>query len=116
MVPLGAGNAANDRAFVGVRAAVVEIGERVADAHDGAGLRVQLGDRAGIGRRHLDDGLVGFDRDKRLIDDDMIAGRDMPGDDFGFAQSFAEIGQVEGLHVKWTARRAASTMSFSPGM
>jgi hypothetical protein len=49
----------------------------------------------------------------------------MPGDDLGFLQAFAEIGQIEALHrcgspaaaqAKASARRAAATIRASLGM
>ena len=43
--------------------------------------------------------LFGLDRDQRLIDDDVVALGDVPGDDLRLLQAFAEIGKVERAHV-----------------
>ena len=51
--------------------------------------------RAAPGRRHLDHGLVGFDRQERLIGDDVVALVDQPGDDFSLFETLAEIRQRE---------------------
>ena len=96
--------------------AIVEFGELLADRDDVAGLAVQRRDAARIGRRDFHHRLVGFDRDERLIDHDVVADGDVPVDDFDFVQAFAEIGEVEDLHEKLTTRRAASTICFSLGI
>ncbi len=111
------GHRADDgAAILLLRRAIVELGELLADGDDVAGLAVQRRDAARIGRGHFDHGLVGFDRDERLIDDDVVADGDVPVDDLDFVQAFAEIGEVENLHEKLTTRRAASTICFSLGM
>ena len=80
------------------QAALVEIDERRADLDALARLGEQPRDPARLRRGHLDHRLLGLDRDERLIGDDMVAFRDMPGDDLGLLQPFAEIGQREGAH------------------
>ena len=88
-------------------------------AHDGAGIglgrvgerdqgrpglddvahgTVQLGDEPGMRGRDLDHGLVGLDRDERLVGHDVIALADVPGDDLGLLQALAEIRQVKDAH------------------
>jgi hypothetical protein len=50
------------------------------------------------GRGHLDDRLVGLDRDHRLVGGEGVAGLDVPLDDGRLLEAFAEIGQVEDAH------------------
>jgi hypothetical protein len=56
---------------------------------------------AALRRGDLDDGLVGLDRHQRLVDDDVIALVDMPGDDLRFFETFAEIRQHELTHASF---------------
>ena len=79
--------------------AFLEFDERRTDLDPLAGIDEQARDAARLRRWHFDDRLFGLDRDERLVGDDMIAFGDMPGDDLGFLQSFAEIGQREGAHA-----------------
>ena len=58
----------------------------------------QMRDAAAPGRRNLDHGLVGLDRNQRLIRHHMIAFVDMPADDLSFFEAFAEIRQYELAH------------------
>src|SRR5436309_3389783 len=48
---------------------------------------------AALRGRHLDNGLVGLDRNERLVDDDVIALIHMPADDLRFLEAFANIGK-----------------------
>ena len=59
----------------------------------------QVRDAAAPGRGHFDDRLVGFNRNERLIGDDMVALVDVPGHDLGFFKTFAEIRQCELAHA-----------------
>ena len=76
----------------------------------------QFLDPAGARRRHVDDCLGGFHRDQGLAGFDLVAGSNVPFDDFGVRQPLAEIGKFEDVHrysmVSWTASR----MRFTPGM
>ena len=78
---------------------LLEFEERRADLHVLAGLGKELRDPARLGRGNFHDRLLGLDRHQRLVDDDMIAFRDMPGDEFGLLQPLAQIGQAERRHV-----------------
>ena len=49
-------------------------------------------------RRHFNHGLVGLDRDKRLIRNHVIPFVHVPGHDLGLFEAFAEIGQQELPH------------------
>ena len=88
---------ADDGAGVGLRG-IGECYQRRSGLDDVADRRVQPGDEPGIGGRDLDHGLVGLDRDQRLVGDDVIALADMPGDDLGFLEALAQIRQVEDAH------------------
>ena len=48
--------------------------------------------------RDLDHGLVGLDRNERLVGHDVIALADVPGDDLCLLQALAEIRQVKDAH------------------
>ena len=64
----------------------------------------QARDAAAPRRRDLDHGLVGLDRHQRLIDDDVIALVDVPGDDLRLFEAFAEIRQHELAHGEFPHR------------
>ena len=80
--------------------------------------RAERGDVSAVRRRDLDHGLVGFDRDQRLVGDDVVARRHVPLHDLGVAQALAEIGQPEfGVaHVYRMTSRAAARMRSREGM
>src|SRR5204863_6723118 len=61
-------------------------------------LDAQPGDLPVLRRWHLDDRLLGLDRDERLIGHYMIALADMPRDQLGLLQAFAEIRQHKRAH------------------
>ena len=84
----------HDGAGVGL-GSVGERDQRRPGLDDVAHGTVQLGDQPGMRRRDLDHGLVGLDRDQRLVGHDVIALADVPGDDLGLLQALAEIRQVE---------------------
>ena len=67
--------------------------QRSADLHKIAFAAEQAGDAAALRGRHLDNGLVGLDRNERLVDDDVIALIHMPADDLRFLEAFAKIGK-----------------------
>jgi hypothetical protein len=71
---------------------VLEFYQRIAHAQARTRLDQQPSDMTGVRRGYVDHRFVGFDRHQRLIGDDMIAGGDVPDDDLGFLQAFAEIG------------------------
>jgi hypothetical protein len=50
------------------------------------------------GRRDLDDRLFRFDCEQRLIGYDVIAFPNVPSDNFGLAQAFAKVREVERSH------------------
>jgi hypothetical protein len=51
-----------------------------------------------LGRGDLDYGLLGLDRQQRLVGDDMIALGDVPRYDLGLAEALAEVRQIERGH------------------
>ena len=94
---------------------LIEVDQGRPHRHDVARLGVQLGDASGMGRRYLDDRLVGLHRQQRLLVDHLIADGDVPVDDLGFLEALPQVGQVEPFHAKATAPRAASKMRASLG-
>jgi hypothetical protein len=60
---------------------------------------VQCGDRAGVGRRHLDDALRGLDLGDRLVDTHDVADCDEPLHERGLGQSLTQVGQPEDLRA-----------------
>jgi hypothetical protein len=62
-----------------------------------AGLAVQLGDLAGVGRGHLDHGLGGLHRHHGLVQHHGVAFLHQPLDDFRVRQAFAEVGEMKSL-------------------
>ena len=84
---------------------------------DIAGLAGQRQHFAGERRGHIDHGLGGFHRHQRCVQTDHIADLDMPFDDFGVRQAFAQIRQMEGFycaHGQLAARvRLAAATIFS---
>ena len=56
---------------------------------------MQLKDRAGEGRGHLDDGLVRLDLAQRLVDLDLIALLDGPADDLALGDPFTDVRKPE---------------------
>ncbi len=92
-----------------------EADQRPADAHDLARLGEQLFNSSRLRRRNLHDRLRRFDRDERLIGRDLLARGDMPLDELGLLQSFAEIGKTKDVHadasiVSRTAAAMRSTL------
>ena len=69
--------------------------ERIADVDRLALPRVQFGDDARVRRRKLDEGLGGLHLGDDLVELDGIPFGDAPGDDVGFGQALAEVGQPE---------------------
>ena len=59
---------------------------------------MQRTDDAGHGRRHLHDGLGGFNSHHGLVDRDAVTDRHVPAHDLRFLQSLTEIGQMESSH------------------
>ena len=89
---------ADHRSSVRVRA-LLEVEERRADLHVLAGRGKKLRDPARLRRGDFHHRLLGLDRHERLVDDDMIAFRDMPRDELGLLQPLAQIRQAERRHV-----------------
>ena len=78
---------------------VIEFNDWRADIHSLIHRGQQMFDVAGARRGNLDHRLFGFDRNQRRVGDHVIAFRDVPGDDFGVLQTFAQIGEVEDGHA-----------------
>jgi len=72
------------------------------DRHLIADLTRQFDHGARNRRFHLDRRLVGHHVGDRLILLDAVAELDVPGDDFGLGDAFADVGQAEGetSHVR----------------
>jgi hypothetical protein len=58
----------------------------------------QARDAAALRRGYLDHGLVGLDRKQRLVDHDVIAFVDVPGNYLRLFEAFAEVGEIELAH------------------
>ena len=106
---------AHDGTLVHIFAGVY-LQQRRSGFDDIAGFGQQGFHGAGIGRRNLDDGLVGFHRHQRLVRDDVIALGHLPGHDFSLGQALAEIGKVEYGHENSITLRTASSIRALPGM
>jgi hypothetical protein len=97
------------RAWIGFRP-LRERHERRSDLYQVALGAEQAGDASALGRGDLHHRLVGLDRHQRLVGDDVVALRDVPGDDLGLLEALAEVGQEElahgepptaSVHSKW---------------
>jgi hypothetical protein len=73
--------------------------QRGADLDALADVAVELVDDARVRRGDLHQRLLGLDLDERLVQLDLFAFLDEPGDDLGFLQPFAEIGKLELAHL-----------------
>jgi hypothetical protein len=65
-------------------------------------------DDTGERGRDFDDGLRGFDGEHRVVGVDPVARFDVPADDFGFGESFAQVWKIEDFHARppgWRGRR-----------
>ena len=93
---LARGHVADHRASVLARP--LEADERRAEVHDVARASEELLDLARPRRGNLDHRLRGLDGDERLVGLDVVAGGDVPLDDLGLLQSFAQVGQLECFH------------------
>ena len=78
----------------------IEIDERRAGRHDVTDGAVQRRDDTAVGHRHLDHRFGRFHRQHRLVDQNAIARLDVPFEDFGLGQSFAQIRKPECAHVR----------------
>ncbi len=70
--------------------------------------RQQLDDRAGVGARQFDDGLLGLHLDEDLVQGHLVADGHVPCHELGVGEPFTEVGQYEvpgGVH----GRRQRST-------
>ena len=77
----------------------------------------ERGDGARMGRRNLNDGLIGLYRHQRLAGDHVITRRDVPAHDLGALQSLPQVGQIEYPHQSNSIRaRAAPATVSAPGM
>ena len=88
---------ADDRAGICLRP-LGELDERRAHLDHVALGTEQPGDAAAARRGHLDHGLVGLHRHQRLVGHHVVALGDVPSDDLGLLQAFAEIRQQELAH------------------
>ena len=61
-------------------------------------------------RRNLDRRLVGHDVGHRLVFCDLVSHRDMPGDEFGFDDAFAQIGHFDDVvgHDQFSITRCSA--------
>lgn len=92
------------------RRALVEVHERGARRDDIPRVPVDARDPARPWRRDLDDGLVGLNREKRLVGHHVISRRHVPGDDLGLLEALTEVGQRERPHAYSRTSRAAARM------
>ena len=107
---------AHDGSGIGVLRAL-ETHQRSAYVHDIVRLTEELLDAPGLRRWDLDDRLVGFHRDERLVDTDFVALLDMPLDDLRLLHAFTEIGQLEDFgHAYSSAFLAASMIRSTLGI
>ena len=79
-----------------------------------AGGTKQVSNHSGLGGGYFDDRLGGLYRNQNLVSFDLITFLNMPFDDLGLGQAFAQIGQFEIFHpeysmVSLTAMRMSST-------
>ena len=98
-----------------VRGTLGKVDEGVTDLDDVSDRAVQLGDSATPRGWDLDHGLVGLDRDERLVGHDAVADRDVPRDDLGFMQTLAQVGQDERSHAYSKTLRAAAAIRRRSG-
>ena len=110
----GVGDGADDPGELG-RGTLGKVDERVTDLDDVADRAMQLGDPATPRGGDLDDGFVGLDRDERLVGHDAVADRDVPRDDLGLVQTFAQVGQDERSHAYSRTLRAAAAIRRRSG-
>ena len=87
---------ADDRSSIGRVARKAD--QRRTHPHHLALRREQLLDAAGEGRRNVHHRLVGLHRHHRRVGGNVVAGLDVPLDDLGFLQAFAEVGKIEDFH------------------
>ena len=80
-------------------AADVDRDDRRADVCGGAFGHQQIGHGARVRARQLDHRFRRFDLDDDLVDDDLVAGVDVPPDDVGLGQAFSDIRELELLEI-----------------
>ena len=73
----------------------LDLDQHAADREHVADLAGQLGDRPRDGRFHFDRCLVGHHVGELLVFLDAVADLDVPCDDFGLGNAFANVGQLE---------------------
>lgn len=69
--------------------------QRLTCADGVTGVRMEADDASGVRAGEFDDGLRGLDLDDHLIDVDLIADLDLPGDQLRLGEAFAEVGKDE---------------------
>jgi hypothetical protein len=92
--------------------------ERSADRHLIADFAREFDDDAGHRRLHLDGGLVGHHVGDRRVFLDAVADGDVPGNDLGLGNAFADVGQLEGEaghYASFMIFLRASPMRTGPG-
>ena len=106
--------AALGRAFVSRR---LDLHQHRADRDLVADLACQFGDRARDRAFHFDRRLVGHHVGQLLILADDIANLDVPGDDFGLGNAFADVGELElvGSHYDSMTFLRAFFIRIGPG-
>ena len=83
--------------------ALGKLDQRRADFHEITLGPEQPRDAAAPRRRHFNHGLVGLDRDERLVRNHVIPLVHVPGDDLGLLETFAKIRQHELSHEMCSA-------------
>ena len=95
-VRFGDGRGGRRRGVIGItRPLDLELHQRTAHRHHGAGFAVQGDDLAADRGGDLDRGLVGHDVGDDLVLGDGVADLDVPSDQFGLGGAFAHVGQFE---------------------
>ena len=100
----------------GCLVAGVDHDDRGPDVDRGALLDQDLGDRAGPRDRQLDQGLGRLDLHDDVVDLDLVADLDLPGDDLGLDEALTGVREVELWHCGLLGERAGDgQMSESAG-
>ena len=95
----------------------VQPNHRRANSDGVADFRAEPDDLAVDGRRDFDRRLVGHHVGQLLVFLDLVADLDVPGDDLGLGNAFANVGQLEliGRHYASSTFFRAFFMRIGPG-